>query len=182
MLSCLFAEENYVSSLRSIFHMERSIHKYLYAVHDMVASIKNHHKDDNDDLLVTIKTCVFPLLQIIADLEGILLRKSFYIVEHTCPHTQKEVISVISKEGFDNDTSKTKALLRDIKKDLQQLCPNRNKIINDTIDNILDNILHLETRRKQIVTPNYQGKRNNDHHYQWKKNNDLSKVLLTIKS
>ncbi|SFJ09380.1 hypothetical protein SAMN04488574_106138 [Bacillus sp. 71mf] len=168
MLFYLFTEENYVSSLRSIFHMERSIYKYLHAAHDMVAIIKNHHTDEDDDLLVTIKTCIFPLLQTIADLEGILLRKSFYIIEHTCPRTQIATIPFISKESSHEDTLKTKTLLYDIKKNIKQLCPNRNQIIDETVEKIL----HLETRRKQVFVPNYQ----------WKKNNDPSKVLLTIKS
>ncbi|WP_336480605.1 hypothetical protein [Bacillus sp. FJAT-53711] len=132
-----------------------------------MTTIKNHHKDENNfDVFVTIKACIFPLLQRIADLEGILLRKTFYIVEHTCPHIQTAAICRISAEGFDGDISKTKALLYNVNKIFKQLYPNGNKIIDETIENIL----HLETRRKQIFVSSKQ----------WKKNNDPSKVRLLI--
>ncbi|MFD3448193.1 hypothetical protein ACFDTO_26730 [Microbacteriaceae bacterium 4G12] len=164
----IFDEENYISSLCSIFHMEHSVYRYLHSIHDMLSAMTHNNKNicDNDDTFVSIKAHIVPLLQLVADLEGILLRKTFYIVEHTCPHTQIEVIPRIFKEAFDEQPRKTKTLLCDINKKLRQVYPNY-QIIDETIGSILD----LETRRKYFfLIPN-----------QWKKNNDPSKVWLVNK-
>lgn len=148
--------------------MERSVYKHLYSIHDVLIAIKHNdtNKCDNDDALITIKAHIVPLLQRIADLEGILFRKTLYIVEHTCPHTQIDAIPRISNEDFDERLLKTKDLLRDINKKLKQVYPNY-KMIDETIGNILS----LETRRKQFfMIP-----------VQWKENNDPSKVWLAYK-
>lgn len=148
--------------------MERSVYKYLHSVHDELIAIKYNIKNtcNNDDALI-IKAHIVPMLQRIADLEGILFRKTLYIVEHTCPHTQIDAIPRIFKEDFDERLLKTKDLLCDINKKLKQVHPNY-KIIDETIGSIL----YLETRRKQFfMTPN-----------QWKENNDPSKVWLVNKS
>lgn len=148
--------------------MERSVHKYLHSIHDMLIAIKHNdkNKSENDDAYVIIKDHIVPLLQRIADLEGIMLRKTFYIFEHTCPRTQIDAMLRISKERFDERFLNTKALLSDINIKLKQVYPN-SKIIDETIGSII----FLETRRKQFfLVPK-----------QWKENNDPSKVWLAYK-